>query len=514
MMSTMRLRLLGLALALGAGLGVGSAVTPAMAQKPGGTLTVGLELDIPGFDPLKVGVYDTAANIAADLIFDTLTKLDNDGKAAPKLALSWTPSEDFKTWTFKLRPDVKFQDGTPFNAQAVVWNFNRQKDPKNNCRCAFYLAGIDSLEAKDDLTLVFHLRDPSVNQPALLSSPSSNNVIQSPTAIQAKGDDYNRNPVGTGPFVIKSWTAGDRMVLERNPDYWNKGHPYLDRIVLRPLPDSQARFASLLSKETDVVWADEYEADNILRAQKNKDLTVHTYVGSGAQVYAFNTKVAPFDDERVRQALVMAIDRPKWSQAISNGLSRPASNPYGDGSWVKCKDDGALPYDPAKARELIKAYGKPVDFKMLVTATPRGRANGQILQQFWKQVGANMQIEQVDQATIVPRAFQRQFQLTPWRIVDLVDPDIQMYANFHTGSPAALANYSDPELDKLLERARVTPDQARRVEDYCAISRFINKEALWFWSFQNTYYAIAKANVKGIPKLYSGVIDVSEVWLE
>ena len=111
-----------------------------MAQKQGGTLTVGLELDILGFDPLKVGVYDTAGNIAASLIFDTLTSLDDNGKAQPKLAVSWSSSEDYKTWTYKLRPDVKFQDGTPFNAEAVVWNFNRQKDPKNNCRCAFYVS--------------------------------------------------------------------------------------------------------------------------------------------------------------------------------------------------------------------------------------------------------------------------------------------------------------------------------------------------------------------------------------
>ena len=513
MTSTLRLRLLGFMAALAAA-AAGFASGPAMAQKQGGTLTVGLELDIPGFDPLKVGVFDTAAEIAAALIFDTLTSLDDNGKARPKLALSWSPSEDYKTWTFKLRPDVKFQDGTPFNAQAVVWNFARQKDPKNNCRCAFYISFINSLEAKDDLTVVFNLRDPSVNLPTLLSLPSSNFVIQSPSAIQAKGDDYNRNPVGTGPFALKSWTAGDRMVLERNPDYWNKGHPHLDRVVLRPLPDSQSRFASLRSGETDVVWADEFEADNILRARKDPTLKVLDYVGSGAAVYAFNTKVAPFDDVRVRQALVMAIDRPKMSQALSNGLSRPASNPYGDGSWVKCKDDGALPTDPARARELLKEYGKPVNFKMLVTATPRGRAVGQVLQQFWKQVGANMEIEQVDQATIVPRAFQRQFQLTPWRIIDLSDPDPQMYANFRTGSPVALANYSNPELDKLLEHARVTADEAQRTEDYCAVSRLINKEAIWFWTFQNTYYAIIKAKVKGIPKMYSGVIDVSDAWLE
>jgi peptide/nickel transport system substrate-binding protein len=496
------------------GFGAALFAGPASAQKQGGSITVGLELDIPGFDPLKVGVFDTSAETAAAAIFDTLTYLDDKGVARPKLALSWDHSEDFKTWTFKLRPGVKFHDGTPFNAEAVKANFDRQKDPANKCRCAFYIAFIHDVQAPDELTAVYNLNDPSVNLPSLMAIQSSNYVIQSPTAWKTKGDDYNRNPVGTGPYILKSWTAGDRMVLEKNPDYWNKGHPYLDRIVLKPLPDAQSRFASLQSGEADIIWDDEADADNIQRAQKDPKMKVHTYVGSGAAVYAFNTKVAPFDDVRVRQALVMAIDRNKMSQAITNGLARPTTNPYGDGSWVKCKDDGALPNDVEKAKALIKDYGKPVEFKMLVTATPRGRTIGQVLQQFWKQVGANMEIEQVDQATVVPRAFMRQFQLTPWRIIDLADPDPQMYANFHTGSPVALANYSDPELDRLLEHARVTPDPEKRIEDYCAISRLINKEAIWFWTFQNTYYAISTSRLKGLPKIYHGVIDVSDVWLE
>ena len=513
MTSTIRLRLVAFAFAAMA-VAAGFTAAPAMAQKQGGSLTVGLELDIPGFDGLKVGVYDTAANIAASLIFETIVKLDDDGKPKPSLALSWSSSDDFRVWTFKLRPDVKFHDGTPFNAQAVAWTFARLKDPKNNCRCAFYIANVLSVEAKDDLTLVYTLKDPSVNYPALLARPTEVNTVHSPTAIQAKGDDYNRNPVGTGPFILKSWTASDRMVVERNPGYWNKGKPHLDRVVLRPLPDSQSRFASLKSGETDVVWADEFEADNIMRAQKDATLQVLSYAGSGAAVNAINTKVPPLDDVRVRQALVMALDRKKMSQALTNGLARTASNPYGDGSWVKCKDDGALPFDVEKAKALIKDYGKPVDFKMIVTATPRGRMVGQVMQQFWKQAGANMEIEQVDQATVVPRAFMRQFQLTPWRIIDLADPDSQMYANFRTGSPVALANYSNPELDALLERARVTPDQAKRTEDYCAVSRHVNQRAIWFWTFQNTYYALSSARLKGLPKMYSGVIDVSNAWLE
>jgi peptide/nickel transport system substrate-binding protein len=489
-------------------------VSPGHAQKQGGAITVGQELDIPGFDPLKVGVFDTSAETAAAAIFDTLTTLDDNGEPQPKLALSWTHSDDYKTWTYKLRPGVKFHDGTPFNAQAVKDNFDRQKDPANNCRCAFYIAFIHDVQAPDEFTVVYNLNDPSVKLPALMSLQGANNVIQSPTAWKTKGDDYNRNPVGTGPYILKSWNAGDRMVLEKNPDYWNKGHPYLDRIILKPMPDSQSRFASLQSGEADIIWDDAYDADFIQKAQKDPKLTVHSYTGSGAAVYAFNTKTPPFDDLRVRQALVMAIDRKKMSEALTNGLAKPASNPYGDGSWVKCKDDGALPYDIEKSKALIKDYGKPVDFKMIQTASPRGRAIGQVFQQFWKQAGANMEIEQIDQATIVPRAFMRQFQLTPWRIIDLADPDPQMFANFHTGSPVALANYSDTELDRMLEHARITAETDKRIEDYCAISRLINQQAIWFWTFQNTYYAVSTARLKGLPKIYGGVIDVSNAWLE
>jgi peptide/nickel transport system substrate-binding protein len=365
------LRALGCVVAL-----LAAGIPPAAGQTRGGTLTVGAELDITGFDPLKVGVFDTASSIAADLLFDTLTRLDEDGNPQPRLALSWSHSDDFKTWTFNLRPGVTFHDGTPYNAQAVAWNYARMQDPNSHCACAFYIAAIDHVEARDELTAVFHLRYPAVNAPASLSVPAAVNVVQSPAAMAALGPDYTRHPVGTGPFVLKSWTAGDRLVLERNPDYWNKGHPFLDRVVLKPLPDGQTCFASLLSGETDVVWADEYEADHIARARQDPSLSVLSYVGAGAAVAAFNTKLAPFDDVRVRRALVMALDRKKLSLALTNGLARPASNPYGDGSWIKCQDDGALPTDPEKARphQGVRQAGRIQDAVHRHAARPRRRS--------------------------------------------------------------------------------------------------------------------------------------------
>jgi peptide/nickel transport system substrate-binding protein len=484
----------------------------AAAQTRGGKVTLGVEQDIAGFDPLIVGVYDTGQEAVASLVFDTLTRLDDQGKPVPRLALSWDHSADFKTWTFKLRPNVKFQDGSPFDAAAVAFNYQRMLDPNNHCRCLFYISNIGKVEATDPLTAVFHLRAPAPNFAALLAVSTVTNPIHSPKAIESLKEGYNRHPVGTGPFRLKSWQSGDRIVLERNPDYWDKGRPYLDEVVVRPMPDNTARFASIEAGETDIIWTD--RAEDILKAKTNPALAVHEYAGSGAQVYAFNTKVAPFDDVRVRQALRMALDLKTYAQAEWDGLWQPAKDPYGPGSFVQCKDPGTLPYDPDKAKALLQQYGKPVDFKMVATATPRGREIGQIFQEMWHKVGATMTIDQIDQTALVTKAFRRDFQLTPWRIIDLADPDPQMYANFHTGSPVNLAGYSNPEVDKLLDEARNSADEEKRVGDYCKIAQILNHDVPWFWTVDNHYFSIAKPQLKGIPKQFSDIIDLSAAYWE
>ncbi len=480
------------------------------AQTRGGKVTIGVETDIAGFDPLIVGVYDTGQEATAALVFETLTRFDENAKAAPGLALSWSSTPDFKAWTFKLRPGVKFQDGSPFNAEAVAYNYRYRLDPNNHCRCAIYISYIAKVEAIDELTVVFQLKDPSPNFPPLRAPATVNNVIHSPKAIEAMKEGYNRHPVGTGPFRLKSWQSGDRIVLERNPDYWDKDRPYLDEITVRPLPDNIARFASLQSGETDIIWTD--RAEDIAKAKKTPSLVVHEYAGSGAQVFAFNTKRPPFDDVRVRQALRYALDLKTYSEVLWGGLWQPAKDPWGPGSFVQCKESGALPYDPAKAKALLKEYGKPVAFKMVVTAEPRGRQIGQTFQEMWRDVGVTVTIDQVDQTTVVTKAFRRDFDLTPWRIIDLADPDVQAYANFHSGSSSNLSEYSNPEVDKLLEDARSSGDQEHRIEDYCKLAQILNRDVPWFWTLDNHYFSIAKPQLKGIPKQFSDIIDLSSAW--
>ncbi len=480
------------------------------AQTPGGKATVGVEQDIPGFDPLIVGIYDTGAVATAALLFDTLTRIDDEGKVQPRLAISWTASPDFKEWTFKLRPGVKFQDGSPFNAHAVAFNYQRMIDPQNHCRCTFYLSGIGSVEAADELTVLFHLKNPAVDLPARLSPPVVTNVIHSPKAIKEMGEGYNRHPVGTGPFKLKSWQSGERIVLERNPDYWNPGHPYLDEVTIRPLPVGQTRFASLLSGEVDIIWHD--IADDIVKAKKNPALKVREYVGSGLSAIVINTAKPPLDDIRVRQALRYAINMQEFADTLYDGLWKPAKDPYGPGSFVQCGDSGTLPYDPAKAKALIQAYGKPINVRYMITAEPRGRAYGQVFQEYWKAVGVDVSLVEVDQTTFVTKSFQRDFDIGGWRIIDTADPDGQMYANFHTGSPVDIANYSNPEVDKLLEEARVTGDREKRIETYCKIAQTLNKDVPWIWALENHYFSIAKPQLMGVHKQYSDAVDVSDAW--
>ena len=471
----------------------------ALAQKQGGSITVGLELDVTGFDPLKVGVYDTSGNMVAAALFDTLTGRDAEGKATPRLALSWTHSDDYKTWTFKLRPGVEFHDGSPFNAQAVKWNFDRQKDPANKCRCAFYIAYINRVEVLDDLTVVYRLKDPSMMLPEMMAPPTPNNVFHSPAAVAAKGDDYNRNPVGTGPFMLKSWTAGDRIVLERNPNYWNAGHPRLERLVFKPLPDGQSRFASLQSGEADIIWDDEYDHEASTRPRPTSASPCTrtsararrcTRSTPGCTVRRPARAPGPGDGDRPQEDVagdpVAYRDRRSTRMATAHGSSASDDAP--------CPRPG----QGARADQGLRQAGVVQDDRRRLAARSRDRTgDAAVLEARRRHDGASTRSTRRRSCRA---RFRRQFQLTPWRIIDLADPDPQMYANFRTGSPVALANYSNPALDEMLERARMTADMRSRNADYCEIGRMINSEAIWFWTFQNTYYAITKARLKGLPE--------------
>ena len=192
----------------------------------GGTLTVGVESDFEGFDPVKAGVYSNSTVTAASLFYETLMRLDDKGNLIPALALSMTANEDGSIWVAKLRPGVKFHDGTPFTSQSVADHFNRLLDPNNRFAGRAYLA-IEKVETPDELTAVFKMRGPNAALPKTLAQPSVVTLIISVKALQEKGPDYNRN-WSAPTFRTKEWRGGP-AIAERFDGYWDKSSPTRSR---------------------------------------------------------------------------------------------------------------------------------------------------------------------------------------------------------------------------------------------------------------------------------------------
>jgi 4-phytase/acid phosphatase/peptide/nickel transport system substrate-binding protein len=217
-----------------------------------------------------------------------------------------------------------------------------------------------------------------------------------------------------------------------------------------------------------------------------------------------NTVKEPLDDKRVRQAISMALNRKANVEVLSQGLRPVYDDPYGPASGIVCKDTGALPYDPARAKKLLADYGKPVKLTMTVTATPRGRENAQVFQADMKKVGIDIEIKPVDQTQLVKETLARDFQISGWRIIDLADVDPQMFANFHSKSPINFSGYNNPEADRLLTVGRTSLDENVRKAAYCDLIKILNDDVVWLWTGSNTDFALIRTNVRGIPALRGG----------
>ncbi|MEC9431705.1 MAG: ABC transporter substrate-binding protein [Pseudomonadota bacterium] len=493
------------ALALAAGL----VPAPADAQMKGGVLRVALETDVRGFDTVEGGVFGQTGEIVARAIEEPLIGWNPEtNEPEPLLAVSWEASEDQKTWTFKLREGVKYHDGSDFTAEDVAKHYNRILDPAMKSRSRTFIATIQNVEAIDDLTVAFHLAHPWQALLPYLATTSMSGPIPASEGVEA--GTQNRNPVGTGPFKFVSWTSGDRIVVERFEDYWDKDAIHLDGVEFRILPDTQTRFASLKSGEVDVMWTD--RGPSIVQAEKDPDLVTLTTAGAGAAINLVNTRNPPLDDLRVRQAIAHA-----WNQdalvKISWQNTRPAvTHPLG--SVRDCGEAGYLGYDPKKAKALVADYGEPIRISMIHTATPRGRELGELMQQMLKQVGIELTLEPVDQSTLVSRTFKRDFDMTGWRIADGADMGPQMYALVRSDSSYNLTGWSDPKLDELSQAMRTALTMDDRLSKQCEMAEMINQSGSMHYRGGGRYYAFTLPRVKNVPAPYRGVVDVTRAWIE
>jgi len=479
----------------------------AQAQQPkqGGSLSVGIETDQTSLDPLAMSSF--IERQGGMLLYDTLLTMDAKGAIVPNIAEKIETAEDATSFKLTLRKGVKFADDTDYDAAAVTKNFLRIMDPKNKCKCASEVAAIDKVEATGPLEVTIKMKTPAANFPATLADIVG--MVVSPTAVEKLGAEFANQGVGAGPFKVKEWRRADRLVLERNDNYW-KGRPPLDEVVLRPIADSQTRYASLQANNVDIIM--NAAPKDVLDAQKQKTLQVFNPGSLGTLFVQLNLKAPDVSDVRVRQALAYSIDRDAYNKVINGGLYKIASTPFGSGLAPHEQVDGYPKYDLAKAKQLVADYGKPIKISLIVTSTPISLLGGQALQQMWKKAGIETEVVPMEATQAIKSAFAHDYQAMAFRWAGGTDPDKNVYQFFRTGGAINLVNYSDPEMDKLLDAGRSTVDPAARLKIYREISNKLANDLpyLFLTYFENI--ALAGPSVRGLASVPDGLLRLGPVW--
>ncbi len=476
----------------------------------GGVLEFGMENEFSGFDAIKTkgGIAINTA-IANNAIHEQLFRFGDKGEIVPVLGLSATSSEDGKAWTIKLRQGVSFHDGTPFNADAVVHHWKRLMDPENRFRGRMAFKPLQSVEKVDEYTVRFQLNHPwLLFERILCDNRTFVGTIPSPKAV----DDgvQNRAPVGTGPFMFKEWTSGDRFVVVRNPNYWQKGKPYLDEIIFRPMPDSQTRFASLQAGGLGLIWMD--RGNIIEKARKDKSLKVLETGGSGAEIMVLNTSRPPLDDIRVRRALAHANNQAMHVKMVYQNCIPVIHDPFGVDS--ECGDDGYLEHDLEKAKKLIREYGKPVELEILHSNSKRGRAIGELMQQLYKKIGVKVTPVGLKFGPVIKRVISGSYQMSTWRMPAVFDHGAYFYSAFNSKSRSNWTHYANPRMDELVNAQATEPDTGKRKEILCEIAKILNEDVPILYRGGKRFYVLARDDVKGAKDFRNGILRLADVWME
>ncbi len=459
---------------------------------PGGELVYGLEAETSGGWCLSESQLAVSGIMVARAIYDTLTVPDADGEYVPFLAESVESNEDYTQWTVTLRDGITFHDGTALDSTVVKNNIDswRGEYPgRNPLLMRFAYGNLASVEVVDDLTLTITTNTPWPSLPAYLYYQGRVGIM-----AQAQLDDAehcDQNLIGTGPFVEEEWVVNDHFTATKNPDYWRTDAdgqqlPYLDTVEFRPYPEADSRVNALLSGQLGALHAS--GANQILTLQEAADAGEIKIVQSGeypeVSYGLLNTAKAPFDNPIARQAAAAAVDLDELQQVINRDMLPKANGPFGPGSPGYLEDTGFPDYDPEKAKELVAEYqaetGEPLEFTFTIQNTPDVVATAQLVQSQAEKVGVKINIDPVEQATLISRAIAGDFQLLSFRNHAGGDPDLQ-YVWWYGGGITNFGKFDDPEINALLDQGRAEADPAKREEIYQEINREFGKEVYNVW---------------------------------
>lgn len=493
--------------------GTGQSTEP----KKGGTLVLARAGEVTNLDPHKVPAFTSAR--VFELLYSYLMRLDEKLGVQPDLAESMpTTSADGKRVEIKLRKGVKFHNGDPLTSADVKYTFDRIIDPKTAAVSRAFFADVATVTAPDESTVVLDLKAPNAALIAYMAHP--NTGIISKKIGEANADlTKKETAIGSGPFKLAEWVPDNFMRLEKNPDYYVAGQPYLDAVRINVVPDETGLAAALRTKAADMAIVVNAQVARTLRAESG--VTLSAKPSLSYNLLFVNTKRPPFDNLKVRQAIAYAIDRKAIIDAVAFGEGEVT------GPIAPALTNYALPTsqyplytrDVAKAKQLLQeANVGPVSFTMLTQTTEPAYAKdiAQLVQAQLAEIGVEMKIETLEFTQWVARWLKADFDMAPGLNGGGPDPDFYVFRYFtDDGNLNFVTSYKNPVSSNALKEARATNDVAKRKELYTTAQKELVNGVPFIWLYVGRDYVATLPTTKGFTHLPTGsMIYLRETWLD
>ncbi|WP_309570309.1 ABC transporter substrate-binding protein [Deinococcus sp.] len=487
------------------------ATAGAQQVERGGTLQLAVDQSPVGLDPHVATAFSTF--VVTGQIYESLLEVDANLKIRPLLASKYTRSDDGLTYTFTLRPGVKFHNGDALSAGDVVYSMNRVKDPKTASPLASRLSSVTSVKASGPLQVTFTLSKPYA---PFLSEVATIDIVDQ--KYVEGGGNLQRAAIGTGPFVFKQWIPDTALVLDKNPAYWAKGQPYLDGLKFNIVPDASTRQIGLQGgtyqflPNIDASVAATLKTAPGVQLLRSQDLAY--------SLLGMNVSRKPFDDPRVREALNYAINRPEivqgvyFGDAVPGGPIPPALKTYA----TPVSNFPCYTYSPAKAKDLLRQAGYPngVDFSILTFSTIKTVSDAaQVLQAELAPAGFRAKIDIQEFGNFVQNWRNSNFDAFVSLNGGSVDPDGQLYRTVVSGGSTNVFKYKDPAVDALLEQGRSTTSNGSRVRTYAQLQKTLACRGPAAFLAYGALYSATRSEVQGFtPNPTRSLAALKTTWIK
>ncbi len=459
----------------------------AMAQGKKDSVALAMTLEPPGLDP-TAGAASAIAEVVQYNIFETLTKINSDGSVSPLLAESWEVSPDLKTYTFKLRKGVKFQNGEPFNAKAVKFSFERAGAEKSTNKDKRTFASMDSVAAIDDYTVV--VLNKALDPDFLFLMGQATAIIVEPKSA----DNNATKPVGTGPYQLTAWNKGSSVTLSKWDGFRNAAAIKIKKATFRFISDPAAQVAALLAGDVDAF--PRVTPRSVAQFKTNAKFQVLLNGSRAKTILAINNKKKPLDDVRVRRAIAAAIDRKAVIEGAGDGFGAPIGSHYVPGAFGYVDTTGINPFNIEKAKALLAEAGikTPLELSLKLPPAPYARQGGEVIAAQLAKVGIIAKIENVEWAQWLSGTYtNKAYDLT---IISHVEPfDLGNFAK-----PGYYWGYESPQFNALFDRIQNAPRAADRAKLLGDAQRMLANDCVHAFLYQPQWVTVAAKNLKGLWK--------------